>query len=84
MDSDLLSEAVGLDFVIPQYRDFKIWSYAYSPDSDLPTGIAPTCVWAEVSNRDHARYLNRMGFAEIAGTPDGYEIQFAYAGVTPT
>lgn len=68
---------VHLDFVIPQYRDFKIGSYVYSADSELLTGIAPTCVWAEASNRDHARYLGRMGFVENADTPGRYEIQLA-------
>ena len=70
---------VHLDFVIPQYRDFKIGSYVYSADSALLTGIAPTCVWAEASNRDHARYLSRMGFVQSADTPDRYEIQLAEA-----
>ena len=67
---------VHLDFVIPQYRDFKIGSYVYSRDSELLTGIAPTCVWAGASNREHAKYLNRMGFTESPTTPDRYEIQF--------
>ncbi len=66
---------VQLDFVIPQYRDFKIGSYVYSSDSDLLTGIAPTCVWAVASNSDHAKYLHRMGFAESTGVPDRYEIR---------
>ena len=70
---------VHLDFVIPQYRDFKIGSYVYAADSALLTGIAPTCVWAEASNRDHARYLSRMGFAESADTPGRYEIRLAEA-----
>ncbi|MDH3753596.1 MAG: hypothetical protein OEU32_06950 [Acidimicrobiia bacterium] len=68
---------VKLDFVIPQYRDFKIGSYVYSSDSALLTGIAPTCVWAEASNRDHGRYLRRMGFSECPGAPGRYEIQLA-------
>jgi hypothetical protein len=66
---------VQLDFVIPQYRDFKIGSYVYSSDSDLLTGIAPTCVWAVASNSDHAKYLHRMGFVESAAVPGRYEIQ---------
>jgi hypothetical protein len=68
---------VRLDFVIPQYRDFKIGSYVYSSDSGLLTGMDPTCVWAEASNRDHANYLSRMGFAECPGRPGRFEIQLA-------
>ncbi len=66
---------VQLDFVIPQYRDFEIGSYVYSSDSDLLTGIAPTCVWADASNSDHAKYLRHMGFAERPGAPGRYEIR---------
>jgi len=68
---------VHLDFVIPQYRDFKIGSYVYSADSELLTGIEPTCVWADASNRDHAQYLRRMGFVEADDTAGRYEIQLA-------
>ena len=71
---------VHLDFVIPQYRDFRIGSYVYAPGSDLLAGAAPSVVWAEASNRDHANYLTRMGFAECADTPGRYEIQLASAG----
>lgn len=66
---------VQLDFVIPQYRDFKIGSYVYSSGSDLWTGIAPTCVWADASNADHAKYLQRMGFADRPGVAGRYEIR---------
>ena len=66
---------VQLDFVIPQYRDFKIGSYVYSSDSDLLTGRSPTCVWAVASNADHAKYLHRMGFSKTPGVPDRYEIR---------
>lgn len=68
---------VELDFVIPQYRDFKIGKYVYSPDSELLTGMTPTCVWAEASNQDHGRYLSRMGFTECPETPGRFEIDLA-------
>ncbi len=68
---------IKLDFVIPQYRDFKIGRYVYSPDSELLTGIAPTRVWADASNADHAAYLRRMGFSPCADEPDRYEIRLA-------
>lgn len=65
---------VDLDFVVPQYRDFKIGSFVYSADSALLTDISPTCVWANASNLDHAKYLRRMGFGECPDTPGRYEI----------
>lgn len=66
---------VKLDFVIPQYRDFKIGTYVYSSDSELLTGISPSCVWAEASTQDHAQYLRRMGFTQCPEIPGRYEIQ---------
>ena len=83
MPSDSAREMVAelrevlLDFVIPQYRDFKIGSYVYSSESGLLTGLEPTCVWAEASNSDHAEYLRRMGFAECPDRPGRYEIRLA-------
>jgi hypothetical protein len=74
---------VKLDYVIAQFRDFKIGSYVYSADSALLAGTAPTCVWAEASNSDHAKYLKRMGFTERPGLPGHYEIQLAAPASTP-
>lgn len=73
---------VRLDFVIPQYRDFKIAGFVYSSDSGLFTGAEPSCVWAEASNPDHAGYLRKIGFTECPDRPGRYEIRLA-APVTP-
>jgi len=74
---------VHLDFVIPQYRDFKIGSYVYSTDSALFTGVAPTLVWAEASTHQHAQYLGRMGFTECPGIPGRFEIHVSESTNTP-
>jgi hypothetical protein len=66
---------INLDFVIPQYRDFKIGAFVFSPESGLFTESSPTCVWTEASTRDHARYLERMGFTEAADAPHRFEIR---------
>lgn len=71
---------VELDFVIPQYRDFKIGQFVYSAESDLLRDLAPTCVRADASNRDYAMYLSRMGFDELADTPGRFEIQIERVG----
>ena len=66
---------IDLDFVIPQYRDFKIGRYVYAPGSELLSGVAPTSsVWCEASTKDHAEYLRRMGFVECPDSPGRYEI----------
>ena len=45
-----------------------------SPDSALLDGIAPTVVWAEASNDDHASYLRRIGF-KCTGDANRYELE---------
>ncbi len=65
---------VKLDFVIPQYRDFKIGSFVYRDGSSLFGAASPSSVWATASNKDHAAYLRRMGFARCADDPTRYEI----------
>lgn len=66
---------VHLDFVIPQYRDFKIGKFVYARGSELLAGIDPSTVWADADNQDHAKYLTRMGFTECVSSPGRYEIQ---------
>lgn len=70
---------VKLDFVIPQYRDFKIGRHVYSADSELLADTGTKLVWAEASNADHAKYLRRMGFTECPTAPNRYEIDLATA-----
>jgi hypothetical protein len=70
---------IDLDFVIPQYRDFKIGRYVYSSDSGLFGGSTPTCVWTRASTPDHAKYLRRMGFSACADDPGRYEIRLSPA-----
>lgn len=73
---------VGLDFAIPQYRDFKIGRFLYSTNSDLLTSYALEGVEANAASSDHAQYLNRMGFEELADMPGRYEIKVALAPST--
>jgi len=74
-DNDMLE--VELDFAIPQYRDFKIGRFLYSVNSDLLTSYALEGVQAKAASSDHAGYLNRMGFEELADVPGRYEIKIA-------
>lgn len=70
---------VELDFVIPQYRDFKVAGYVYSPRSGLFDDDCPPLVWTEASNADHAAYLRRVGFSPCPDDGDRYEIHLAAA-----
>ena len=68
---------VHLDFVIPQYRDFRIGRFVYSSQSGLLSDGEPTHVVATAMNDDHAKYLRRMGFHASTGDPQRYEIDLA-------
>ena len=68
---------VELDFVIPQYRDFRVAEYVYSAASGLFGADCPSVAWTEASNEDHAAYLRRVGFTECAGQQGRFEIHLA-------
>jgi len=68
---------VHLDFVIPQYRDFKVGRFVYTDRSGLLADLEPSCVWARASDPTHAKYLRRMGFHEREDLPGRYEIALA-------
>jgi GNAT superfamily N-acetyltransferase len=60
---------VDLDFVIPQYRDFKVGRFLFTERADFfrQRGIAE--VVSASGSREHAQYLEKMGFHPTA--PDG-------------
>ncbi|MEQ8842378.1 MAG: hypothetical protein RIB98_15440 [Acidimicrobiales bacterium] len=68
---------IQLDFVIPDYRDFKIGSYVYGTESKLFHDLELRSVWARSTDAEHGAYLRRMGFVESAMDSDRYEIQLA-------
>jgi hypothetical protein len=55
---------VELDFVIPEYRDFKIGSFVYEDSKDhfLHKGYHRLISYS--SSADHIEYLRKMGFQE--------------------
>ncbi len=53
---------VLLDFVIPQYRDFKIAAYLYSPDSGVFADESLLRAWTIAAHPTHVTYLERAGF----------------------
>jgi hypothetical protein len=61
---------VTLDYAIPQYRDFKVGSYAFSAESGLFADLEQRRVWSRPWSGVHARYLRKMGFRP-ATRPDG-------------
>ena len=67
------SVEVKLDFAIPQYRDFSMGSYLYSPGAGLLSEGDGACLWSTTADVEHAKYLRRMGFEPVAGRSDRHE-----------
>ncbi|MEW5926163.1 MAG: hypothetical protein AB1941_01630 [Gemmatimonadota bacterium] len=63
---------VLLDFVIPQYRDFKTGRFLFAEQAALFREMGVREIASRPGNRAHTGYLRRMGFAPAApGDPDG-------------
>jgi len=66
--SEHTSLEVILDFVIPQYRDFKIGQFLYSQRSAVFADSRCQRAWSPGGTQDYTDYLERMGFVPEAGT----------------
>lgn len=65
--SEHTSLEVILDFVIPQYRDFKIGEFLYSQRSGVFANPRCQLAWSPGGTQDYTDYLERMGFVPEAG-----------------
>ena len=64
--SEHTSLEVVLDFVIPQYRDFKIGQFLYSERSGVFANTRCQRAWSPGGTQDYTDYLQRMGFVPEA------------------
>lgn len=55
---------VVLDFVIPEYRDFKMGKFVYRNNTAFFAALGIKQLVAETGNATHLRYLKKMGFTE--------------------
>ncbi len=55
---------IKLDFVVPQYRDFKIGHFLFEEKQSFFPNCGFTTLNATATTRNHARYLKKMGFKE--------------------
>jgi hypothetical protein len=58
------SMIVDLDFVRPEYRDFKVARFLFTPGSGALAGRQIERVYSPAGSNLHQRYLRRMGFVE--------------------
>ncbi len=65
---------VELDFVIPQYRDFKIGNYLYHDKRDIFQDLGIITIRARLGNDSHQRYLEEMGFQPEDGDGEWYRL----------
>jgi len=66
---------VELDFVIPEYRDFKIGNYIYENSKDYFFDKGYSKFISFSSNNDYTKYLNKMGFKETIENGSKYFIK---------
>lgn len=62
---------IELDYVVPQYRDFKVAEFLYSDRSHLFAHRGHRRIWARPGNEVHVKYFERLGFHEamVDGEP---------------
>lgn len=58
---------VGLDYVVPEYRDYKNGKYVYPRLKDEFKAEGFQKIVAEASAPRHIRYLEKMGFKRVEG-----------------
>ena len=51
-----------LDYVIPQYRDFKLASWLYSKESGIADETNSRVAWTRVTTPEQEAYFTRIGF----------------------
>lgn len=67
---------VLLDYVIPQYRDFKLAKWLYSEESGIFTEARCRCAWTRITNPEQEAYFTKVGFKpdHTPEVPDRYAI----------
>jgi hypothetical protein len=58
--------SVGLDFVLPEYRDFKNGKFIYLQLRDRFISEGFTKVIAEGNSEKYSKYLSKLGFVKNA------------------
>lgn len=56
-----------VDFVSPDFRDFKIGGFVYQEQRKLFTSKGIRCIRVRTANTEHAAYFKKMGFEDSGG-----------------
>jgi hypothetical protein len=57
---------VGLDYVLPEYKDFKNGKYVYNKLRNKFIDAGYTSVIAKGNNSNYFKYLRKLGFKEVS------------------
>jgi GNAT superfamily N-acetyltransferase len=72
---------VRLDYVLPGYRDLKVGRFLFRQHAAWFGERGIRCLVARAGTKQHARYLQRMGFTSADGSdPSVYRIELDAAG----
>lgn len=63
---------IKLDFVIPQYRDYKLGQYYFSDHPDFFKDKGITKLTTTTRNKEHSFYLKKVGFSQDKENPELY------------
>lgn len=67
---------VELDYVIPQFRDFKIGSYVFESQKEYIINKGYNTLVVQTDNKTHIGYLNKMGFTKrLNGSSSDFELK---------
>lgn len=63
---------VRLDYVTPEYRDFKLAQYYYQAHPEVIKQRGITSLKAKATTPEHKLYLEKVGFSEVDGAKGTY------------
>jgi GNAT superfamily N-acetyltransferase len=78
-DVDGSTLRVKVDFVIPQFRDFKVGRYLYEERADFFRRRGIREIESPRGSREHEKYLRRMGFEPVGDGSDSDRFRLAIA-----
>jgi GNAT superfamily N-acetyltransferase len=63
---------INIDYVTPEYRDFKLGNYFFNQNIDFMKNRGYTKLKTKTNNESHKKYLEKIGFEK---SNDGYYIK---------
>lgn len=53
---------IGLDYTVPEYRDFKVGKYVYRENLKYFTNRGYNTLYSKTQNKNYLKFLRKMGF----------------------